>query len=157
MKSLAGPAMLLVVFGAFAIYRASVADTMPARAFLELEFAGADEAHSGSCYSFDTVLFANRIGSGATRTWESPREDAWTLTVEQVVSSYGGPTRRFQKFTFEKSGAQVRLVGVEASAGLSTDIGKNVDELLEAPNERHSTPVERCGRDGGSGYRYQRK
>ena len=69
MRALAGPAMLLVMVGGFAIYRGMAKDDAPSRDFLELEFAGADAGHTGSCYSLSTVLIANGVFGGAARTW----------------------------------------------------------------------------------------
>lgn len=154
MRSLAGPAMLLVLFGGFAVYRGCASEDHPSRSFLDLEFAGADAARSGSCYSLETVLFTHRMFSKATRTWSSPRKDAWMLTLDEVTQGYNGPAHAFQKLTFEKFGDQVRLVDVEASKGLPTDVAQNVDALLDAPNDMSSTAVDRCAKDGGTGYKY---
>ena len=155
MRALAGPAMLLVMVGGFAIYRSVAQEAAPSRDFVELEFAGADADHTGSCYSLSTVLIANGVFGGATRTWTVAGKDAWTLGLETVTQGYGGPVHEFQNFTFEKTGKQVRLKSVEASKGRPTDVDKNVDMLLEAPNERHSTPVDRCRESGASGYQYK--
>ena len=154
MRALAGPAMLLVMVGGFAIYRATSKEEVPARDFVELEFAGADAGHTGSCYSLSTVLVANGVFGGATRTWKTAGDEAWTLGLETVSQSYNGPVHEFQNFTFERSGNQVRLKSVEASAGRPTDVGKNIDLLLEAPAARHSTPVGRCAKSGATGYHY---
>ena len=126
MRALAGPAMLLVIVGGFLTMRYLSKEEGPARSFTELEFAD-------SCYSLSTVLIANRFLSGASRTWTAPRDDAWTLKLDDIVQGNGGPVRMFQKFTFEKYGDQVRLVAMEASEGLDTGIDFNVDELLESP------------------------
>ena len=147
MRALAGPAMLLVIAGGFLAVRYTTREDGPSRAFTELEFAD-------SCYSLSTVLIANRFLSGASRTWTVPREDAWALKLDDIVQGNGGPIRMFQKFTFEKYGDQVRLVAMEVSEGLDTDVAHNVDTLLEAPNERHSTPVERCEQSGATGYHF---
>jgi hypothetical protein len=150
MRALAGPAMLLVIVGGFLTVRYTTREEGPARDFTELEFAD-------SCYSLSTVLIANRFLSGASRTWTAARDDAWTLKLDDIVQGTGGPIRMFQKFTFEKYGDQVRLVAMEASEGLETDLARNVDTLLEMPNERHSTPVDRCQEPGATGYRFVRK
>jgi hypothetical protein len=155
MKSLAGPAMLLVVFGGLAIYRGMSKEDAPSRDYLELEFAGADADHTGSCYSLSTVLIANGVFGGATRTWKSVSEDSWQLEVETVTQGYGGPVHEFQKFTFEKAGEQVRLTAVEASKGRPTDVAKNIDLLLEAPQGLRSTPVNRCQQQGATGYLFK--
>jgi len=155
MKSLAGPAMLLVMFGGFALYRGCAAEDRPKRAFLDLEFAGADG--SGSCYSLETVLFTNRMSSKATRSWSSAHDDTWMLTLDEVIQAYNGPSHTFQKLTFEKSGDQVRLVAVDASKDLPTDLKSNVDTLLEAPNGMQSTPVARCAKPGATGYKFDPK
>jgi len=155
MRALAGPAMLLVIVGGFAIYRGMSKEEAPSRDFLELEFAGADADSTGSCYSLSTVLIANGVFGGTTRTWKAAGDDAWTLGIETVSQSYNGPVHDFQNFTFEESGKQARLKSVEASEGRPTDLTKNVDMLLEAPNARHSTPVERCAASGAAGYRYK--
>jgi len=154
MRALAGPAMLLVIYGGFMIHRMATKEDAPSREFTELEFAGADDDYTGACYSLSTILVSNRAYSRATRTWTSPKEGAWTLTLDDVVDGYGGPVRVFQKFTFEKYGDQVRLVWVEASEHLSTDLKHNIDELLEAPRSLRSTPIERCQKEGAKGYLY---
>jgi hypothetical protein len=156
MRPLAGPAMLLVMFGGFALYRVLGADDHPSRDFLALDFAGADAGHTGSCYSLDTVLFADRLHSKATRTWESARAGQWVLTIEEVVQDYNGPARRFQKMTFEEVDGLVRLTSVDASKGLPLDLRTTIDQLVDEPNEMKSTPVERCAKAGGKGYRYKR-
>ena len=155
MRPLAGPAMLLVLVGGFALYRTTHKEVAPSRDFVELEFAGADADRTGSCYSLSTVLIANGVFGGASRTWTAAGPDTWTLGLETITQAYNGPVHEFQNFTFEKSGKTVRLKSVEASKGRTTEIVKNVDQLLEAPNERHSTPVERCLESGSVGYRFK--
>jgi len=152
MRPLAGPAMLLVIAGAFLVHRLTSKEEAPSRDFTELEFAGADEAHTGSCYSLSTVVIANRAYSKAVRTWSSPRKDAWTLALDDIVQGPAGPIQLSQKFTFEKHGDQARLVSVEASENLPTDLKLNIDELLEKPRSMQSTPIERCLQPGATGY-----
>ena len=82
MRALAGPAMMLVIAGGYLVYHLSSKEDAPSRDFTELEFAGADYQHTGSCYSLRTVLNTNRFFSDATRSWSSPREDAWTLALD---------------------------------------------------------------------------
>ena len=156
MRALAGPAMLLLVVGGFAIHRLVSAPDGPSREFLDRELAGADEDHTGSCYSLATVIIANTAFTSATLTWTAAGEDAWKLSMEDVLSN-GGPVHVFQRFTFEQHGEQVRLVSVEASPNQNTEVGANIDNLLMAPNERRSTPVDRCREEGAAGYRYKRK
>ena len=155
MRALAGPAMLLVLAGGFALYRSMTREAGPSREFVELEFGGANVEHTGSCYSLSTVLIANGVFGGAPRTWTAAGKDGWMLGLENITQGYGGPVHEFQNFTFEKAGKQVRLKSVEASKGRPTDVDKNVDMLLEAPNERHSKPVDRCLEPGAMGYRYK--
>ena len=81
MRALAGPAMLLVIVGGFLTVRYMTRDDGPSRDFTELEFAD-------SCYSLSTVLIANRFLSGASRTWTAPRDDAWTLKLDDIVSGH---------------------------------------------------------------------
>jgi hypothetical protein len=157
MRALAGPAMMLVLVGGFLAYRVLGSDDAPSRDFTALEFAGADEDHTGSCYSLDTVLVASRIGSPAARTWTSPRDDVWVLLVDDVVQGNGGPVRVFQKFTFEKDGNQVRLTSVDASKGRSIDVDENIDGLINVPKSRGSTPIDRCLEPGATGYLFQPK
>jgi hypothetical protein len=157
MKALAGPAMLLVIVLGFLASRGCADEKAPSHEFVELELAGADPDHTGTCYSLSTVLIANGVFGGALRTWVAPRKGAWTLGVENVQQGYNGPVHQFQRLTFEKVGGQVRLVAVEASPGFPTDLKKNIDNLLESPNARRSTPVDRCLKNGGSGYLYSRK
>jgi len=68
------------------------------------------------------------------------------------VQGNGGPTQISQKFTFEKDGDQVRLASVQASGKLPTDLKTNVDALLESPRALRSTPIERCQKEGATGY-----
>jgi hypothetical protein len=155
MRALAGPAMLLVLVGGYAIYRSSSPEDVPSHDFLETEFAGADAGRSGSCYSLSSVLIANGVFGSKTRTWTPAGDGVWKLGLETVNQSYNGPVHEFQNFTFEKSGGQVHLKSVEASPGTPTDVAKNIDMLLDAPNAFHSTPVERCAGSGATGYRYK--
>ena len=152
MRALAGPAMMLVIAGGYLVYHLSSKEDAPSRDFTELEFAGADYQHTGSCYSLRTVLNTNRFFSDATRSWSSPREDAWTLALDSIVQGNGGPTQISQKFTFEKDGNQVHLASVEASERLPTDLKTNVDALLESPRALRSTPIERCQKEDATGY-----
>jgi hypothetical protein len=157
MRALAGPAMMLVLVGGFLAYRLMGSDDAPSRDFTAMEFAGADEDHTGSCYSLDTVLVASRIGSPAARTWTSPRKDVWVLLVDDVIQGNGGPVRVFEKFTFEKFGNQVRLTSVDASKGHSTDVDENIDGLINVPKARGSTPIDRCLEPGATGYNFKPK
>ena len=156
MRPLAGPAMLLVIAAGYLIHHLSSKEDAPPGDFIGLEFAGADEEHTGSCYALRTVLVANRRFSGAVRTWTTPRENAWTLALDSIVQGYGGPAQISQKFTFEKAGTQVRLVSVETSEGLPTDLKHNIDVLLDGPRELRSTPIERCQQEGTTGYLFER-
>ena len=144
--------MMLVMVVGFVAYRLSSQDEAPPRDFLELEFAGADGAHTGSCYSLSTVLIAGRPQGDGTRTWTPAGEDAWTLLLDDVVQGNGGPVRMFQKFDFEKHGDLVRLVRVETSENLDPDLKRNIDELVSMPKARRSTPVDRCLEPGATGY-----
>ena len=152
MRALAGPAMMLVMVVGFVVYRASSKEEAPSREFLELEFAGADTDFTGSCYSLSTVLIANHPFGGEARTWTPTGEDAWTLLLEDVVQSNGGPSHVYQKFDFEKHDETVRLVAVETSKGLDSDLKRNIDELVTVPKARRSTPVDRCLEPGATGY-----
>ena len=155
MKALAGPAMLLVIFGGYGIHKWMSKDDAPSRDFTGLELAAADDR--GTCYALSTVLVANGVFSNATRTWSAPdseNENKWMLTLEQVHQGYNGPVHVFQKLTFERAGEQVRLTSVEASKGQSTEIAAYIDGLLEAPHDLKSTPVDRCLGEKGSGYQY---
>jgi hypothetical protein len=154
MRALAGPAMLLVMTVGFVAYRMSSTEESPSRDYLELEFAGADAGHTGSCYSLSTVLIANRRGGDEARTWTSGGEDEWTLLLDNVVAGNGGPVRAYQEFTFEKHGDLVRLVKVEAASGFDSGLGRTIDGLVAAPNSLHSTPVDRCLVSGATGYRF---
>jgi hypothetical protein len=158
MRALAGPAMLLVVVGGFLINRHLHKAEVPSREFTELELAAEDQDHTGTCYSLSTVLVANGIFGNVLRTWTAPdNEHKWTLALETVEQAHNGPVHRYQNFTFEKFGKQVRLVTVDASEGFPREVAANVDRLLEAPHSRKSTPVDRCLNDGGTGYQYPPK
>jgi len=156
MRALAGPAMLLVIVGGFVVYRSTSKEDAPSREFVNLELAAEDDDHTGTCYSLSTVLIANGVFGGAVRTWtpDEKNEHRWTLLVENVRQDSTGPAREFQEFTFEKFGQQVRLVDVDASEGYPTGIEENIDRLLQAPHARKSTPIDRCSRDGGTGYQF---
>jgi hypothetical protein len=157
MRALAGPAMLLVMVGGFAIYKFTSKATAPPRAYTDLELAAGDAGHTGTCYALSTVLVANGVFGNALRTWSAPdqkNEDKWMLTLENVQQGYNGPVHVFQKFTFVRSGEQVRLDSVEASEGLPTEVAANIDKLLEAPHVRKSTPVDRCLAPGATGYQF---
>ena len=160
MRALAGPAMLLVVVGGFTLYRSMSKEDGPSREFVALELAANDEDHTGTCYALSTLLIANGLYGNNVHTWTAPdpeNEGKWTLELERVTQGYNGPERSFQNFTFEKIGEQLRLVAVDASKGIPTEVDWNIDQLLSAAHERRSTPVDRCFKDGGSGYRYPRK
>jgi hypothetical protein len=152
MRPLAGPAMMLVMAVGFVVYRMASKEEAPSREFLELEFAGADGAHTGSCYSLSTVLIANRSNAGEARTWTPTREDEWTLLLDDLVPGNGGPVRVYRKFTFQKNGGLVRLVAVETSENLDSNLARNIDELVTAPNSLRSTPSDRCLEPGAKGY-----
>jgi len=157
-KALAGPAMLLVLVGGYAVYRFTATKDAPAREFTALELAADDVG--GTCYALSTVLVANAVFGDAVRTWSTPdedNEDKWTLLVENVIQGYNGPEHQFQKFTFERTAGQVRLVSVEASEGLPVGVTANIDRLLEAPHAVKSTPVDRCLGKNGTGYQYPPK
>jgi len=154
MRALAGPAMLLVMVGGFLVFRLTSKEDAPSRDFTALEFSGADADHTGTCYSLDTILIANRQGD-AVRTWTSPRDDVWTLKIENVVGGYSGPVHIFQTYTFEKHDQQVRLTSVDASKGLPTEIAQNIDTLLEGPKAWRSTPIDRCLEPGATGYLFE--
>lgn len=153
MRALAGPAMLAVMACGFLITKQCSADKLPPRDFIEREFAAGDE--SGSCYSLSTILAANRVVSASTSTWDSPRNGTWRLKLESVIQGYGGPEHLFRTLTFEQSGDRVRLVSVDASKNQPDTIQSNVDDLLDAPTALSSTPVDRCGKNGGTGYRFK--
>ena len=70
MRALAGPAMLLVMVGGYAIYRGVAGENTPSRAFTGLELAAGDVGHSGTCYALSTVLVANGVSGNSTRTWK---------------------------------------------------------------------------------------
>jgi hypothetical protein len=153
MRALAGPAMLAVIVGGFFITKQCSADKLPPREFTALELAGPDL--TGTCYSLSTILVAHVASNRPTTSWESPREGTWKLKLESVVQGYGGPEHLFRTLTFEQSGDQARLVSVDASKNQPATIASNIDDLLEAPNSLGSTPVDRCGKNGGTGYRYR--
>lgn len=160
MRALAGPAMLLVLVGGYAIYRGVASEDGPSRKFTELELAADDADHTGTCYSLSTVLIADGVSGKVVRTWSAPKKDdpdRWTLTLENLRQGYNGPQSEFRKFTFRRFGETIRLVSVEASEGIPTDLDANIDRLLEGPHGLRSTPVERCLKHGGTGYQYPPK
>jgi hypothetical protein len=156
MRALAGPAMLLVVIGGFALHRALSEPEGPPRSFLDRELAAPenDEQHAGTCFSLSTVIIANTLFSSATLEWKPAHEAAWTLSLEDILHDSRGPVHVFQRFTFEERDELIHLVAVEASEGQDTDLTHNIDALLAAPNGR-STPVERCLESGATGYGFR--
>lgn len=149
--------MLLVIVGGFAVYRYSAAPAAPPRDFLDLELAGADDDHTGSCYALSTVIVASTAFGNAMISWKPAGEDAWTLELDDVENGRGGPSHVFRHLTFRQRGDQARLESVDASEEWDDDIAANIDALLEAPNERRSTIVERCREPGATGYRFRRR
>lgn len=152
--------MLLVVVGGFGLWKAMSRDDVPSHQFMELELAAHDPPGTGTCYSLNTVLIANGALSDTARTWSAPqgsRGDEWTLLMESVHQGYNGPVRDFQKFSFLRHGEQVQLVSVDASQGHPSEIGATIDELLQAPHARGSTPVDRCRLPNASGYQFPPK
>ena len=160
MKALAGPAMLLILFGGYAIIRMTSGDKTPSRDFTDLELASDDAEHSGTCYALGTVLVANGMFGNAVRTWSAPEKGnkkKWLLTLERVIDGRHGPEQEFQKFTFEQVGEQVRLTSVDASEGVPTEVTANIDRMLHAPHGLGSTPVDRCAKPGATGYQFPPK
>jgi hypothetical protein len=157
MRALAGPVMLLVAVGGFGLYRLTNKPDAPTRDFLELEFAGADDGKTGTCYSLNSVLIANSVFSNATREWKGAGDDRWTLALDEIQQGYGGPSHVFQRYTFEKRDEFVHLVAVEVSKGQSPAVNAHIDELLTIPNDIHSTPTERCQDPAVTGYLFKRK
>lgn len=157
MRALAGPVMLLVVIGGFGLHRALSKPTTPPRDFMDLELVGADDAQTGSCYSLSTVLVASTAFMDVTRSWETGEDDAWTLTLEMLRNEGRGPVHIYKKYRFEQRGDRVHLIKVDASEGLATGIGANIDELLQGPHGRKSTPVERCAGPDAAGYQFKPK
>ena len=155
MRALAGPAMLLVIVGGIGLYRWTSAPESPPRDFLDLEFAGADD--SGSCYSLSTIIVANMAFSTAMLEWTPAGDDAWTLSMDDVQDGGGGPNHVFQRLTFTQQDDLAVLTDVEASKDVNTDLTANIDELLQAPNSRRSTPVERCKQAGATGYHFKKR
>lgn len=157
MRAIAGPAMLLVIVVAFTGYKLMHKATEPSRKFTDLELASPSPGEPGSCYALGTVLVANGLFGQTPRTWKSAGDDAWTLNIERVIQDYNGPKRDYYTWTFEKHGNEVRMSKVEASAGHPQTVDKSLEELLAAPNARHSTPVERCTDPAATGYLFKRK
>jgi len=155
MRSLAGPALLLTIVAGFLIHRTVSKDDGPSREFTDLELSLPGE--QGSCFSLSTTLVANGLFGKTPRTWKNAGDDAWQLTVEGVVQGYNGPTREFSTWTFEKHGKAVELAKVEASPGRPQEPAASLDDLLDAPNSLHSTPVDRCREPGATGYHFERK
>lgn len=155
MRALAGPVMLLVIVGGVGLHRALTDPDSPSRDFLDRELAG-PQGQPGSCYSLSTVLIANLM-MGPTREWKPAHEGAWTLVFEDLQGSGAGPRHFFQRFTFEKRGEMVHLVDVETVDWANADVTDNLEGLLLAPNQRRSTPVERCAQPGAQGFNFRLK
>lgn len=155
MRALAGPAVLLTIVAGFLVHRAVSKEDTPTHEFTDLELSLPGEA--GSCYSLSTTLVANGLFGNTPRTWKKTGENAWQLTVERVVQAYNGPAREFSTWTFERHGKAVELVKVEASQGQPQEPVASLDDLLDAPNSLHSTPVDRCREPGAAGYHFKRK
>jgi len=146
---------MLTIADGFLVHHAFSKEDTPSREFTDLELSLPGE--EGSCYSLSTTLVANGVFGKNPRTWKSTGENAWQLTVERVVQAYNGPTRDFSTWTFEKHGKAVELVQVEASPGNPQDPTSSLDDLLNAPNSIHSTPVDRCLEPRATGYHFKRK
>lgn len=157
MRALAGPMFLLVVIGGFGLQRALSKPDTPPRDFMDLEFAGADKDHTGSCYSLSTVLVATTAFLDVTRTWKLNEDESWTLSLESVQQGYGGPMHMYQHFTFKEQDGLIRLTAVDAHKGANKDVNANIDSLLEGPHQRRSTPVDRCMVPGATGYQFKQK
>ena len=148
--------MLLVIVGGFLVYpRARPKEEAPSREFTELEFAGADDDHTGSCYSLSTVLIANRLVQQRVAHLDAPRDDAWTLMLDDVVQGNGGPVRVFQKFTFEK----LRRHRCGSSSwkppkDIDTDLERKHRRAAGGTERAQSTPVDRCLEPGATGYHF---
>jgi hypothetical protein len=155
MRALAGPAVALTMVVGFLAYRAAHKEDAPSRDFTELELSLPGQ--EGSCYSLSTTFIANGLYGNAPRTWKKVGDDSWALTAERVIQGYGGPSREFTTWTFEKHGKAVELVKVDASQGLPQDPAASLENLLSAPNSMHSTPVDRCLEPGATGYLFKRK
>jgi hypothetical protein len=155
MRALAGPAMLLVIAGGIGLYRYNSAPTAPPRDFLDLEFAGNEDL--GSCYSLSTVIVANMIFNSSVMKWERDGDDTWVLSLDEVQDSGRGPVLVYQHYTFRQQGDRAHLVFIDASEGQNTDLAANIDALLQAPNERRSTPVDRCKDPDAEGYHFRRR
>lgn len=156
MRALAGPAMLLVIVGGFALHRVFSAPESPPRSFLDREVAAPqnDADHAGTCFALGTVIIAHTMFRSASLDWKPAHENAWTLAIEEMVQSDRGPLHDYQKLTFEERGDLVALVGVDASKGHETGVAATLDEMLLAANDR-STPVDRCLEPGATGYGYR--
>ena len=155
MKALAGPALAVTLALGYVALRGGTKDDAPPREFTDLELSLPGE--QGSCYSLSTAFIANGIYGKTPRTWEKADHGAWRLTVERVTQAFNGPTREFNTWTFEKHGNVVELVKVEASEGMPQTPAASLDDLLDAPNSIHSTPVARCLEPGATGYLFKRK
>jgi hypothetical protein len=152
--------MLLVVAAGFAWWRATASSAAPSREFTELELAAGDAASTGTCYSLSTVLIVNGALRDTARSWSAPsgsRGGEWTLLVENVRQGYNGPEREFRQFTFGRHGEQVQLITVDASKGHPTEVAATIDDLLQAPHARRSTPVDRCRQPNANGYQFPPK
>ncbi|HTU67905.1 MAG TPA: hypothetical protein VMF52_18295 [Steroidobacteraceae bacterium] len=157
MRAIAGPAMLLVVVLSFTGYKLLRKPDSPPRSFTDLELAGPAPDDAATCYALSTVLVANGVFGNVPRTWTAAGKDEWTLTIERVIDGRNGPERDYVAWTFEKHGATVRLTKAEGAPGRPQTVPAALDELLIAPNARHSTPVERCVPPGATGYLFKRK
>ncbi len=63
----------------------------------------------------------------------------------------------YKKYTFQQREELVHLTQVEASENLDTGIKTNIDELLQGPHARGSTPMDRCATAGAAGYQFKPK
>ena len=93
MRALAGPAMLLVIVGGFALHRAFSSPDAPSRDFLDRELAAPDndDDFAGTCFALSTVIIANTAFSPAQISWQPAGEDSWTLSLEDIVHDARGP------------------------------------------------------------------
>lgn len=156
MRALAGPAMLIVVVGGFALHRAFSEPEAPPRSFLDAELAAPqnEDGHEGTCYSLSTVIIASTMYRSWVISWKPAGKNAWELSLDDVENGSSGPQTIYQKYTFEERDDLIHLTGMTASEGYDTDLVRNIDELVKEANSR-STPVDRCREPGATGYKFK--
>lgn len=154
MKFVAGPAAIIVIVGGMAIYRWMQDDPpKPPPQFLDAELVATDEDETPTCFSLGVVLTANfALRHDLLPRWTAVSADKWRFQLDEIGGTGAEGAHAWFSYTFEKYGDQIFLDSVANSREDDPSVEAAMNELLRAPTEFKSTPVERCAK-GGTGYK----